>query len=114
MEAIYVLLRRNGHQDSLFINAFGQRKLTKDAVNILPSIQCFNECNEFLLRRLFRHGVLFAQETAIFAVLPFAVDINAAGGIVSNDNDRQTRLPLEAFCLFLYCFLAFGCQGFAI
>ena len=106
MKAIHVFLWRDGHENCLFVNSLGQRKLAEDTVDFLPLVQLLNECNELPLRCLLRQCVFLAEKAAFLAVFSFAVYIYTAGGVVAHNNHRQARSSGQGFRCFFDFLLA--------
>ena len=64
VEAVHVLVFRNGGNDFVFVNVFRQRQLNEDSVHSVIRIQFRNEFQQFRfrnVRRLQYRGVLYSH-----------------------------------------------------
>ena len=114
MEPVHILLRGNGHEDRLLVNAIGKGKLAENAVDVLPTVKLLDEGDQLLLGSLLGQGILLAEEAALLTVFAFAVDVHPAGGIVAHNDHGEARLSGQTFCLLFNLLLDLRSQGLSI
>ena len=84
VKSIDVLLRRDGEEDALGIDLGGKGKLDEDSVDVIASVELFDESEEIFRGGAFRWCDQFAEDSDLFAGSHLAADIGLRGGIGSN------------------------------
>ena len=91
MQRVHVLRRfdRLGH--GLWRDLLRERKLNQDSVDAVVAVEPIDQVEELLLARRFRQQVFGGRGTDPRAGALLALDVGAARGIVSDENDRELR-----------------------
>ncbi len=117
MEAIRILGRRDRLQDLALIDMIRQRQLHQDAVNPLIVVQFIDQGQQLCFGCLGRQFVLVGKNPGFFTGLFLHRHINAAGRIVANQDNGQTRrdaLAFQSFDICCYFLTDFGGNELAI
>jgi uncharacterized protein YbaR (Trm112 family) len=90
MEAIDILLRRDGEEDALGVHVAGQGKLDEDAINVITGIELFDQSDELVSGRRLRRSDQLAEDAHLLAGADLAADIRLGCGIVPDKDRGQT------------------------
>ena len=106
MKSIHILVRVNCIHNCLFINAFRQGKLDKNAMHIVIFIVFFNQGMQFGFSGFFRKIDLDLVKTKTFGCFNLAGHITCGSGVIAHKNGYQAR----RFACFFYNFTNFRTQ----
>jgi len=93
VEAVDILLRRDGLDDLAGIDMGGKRQLHQYAVDGRIGIELADDLQQSLFGRVGRQRVLERMKAAFLGGAGFGGDIDLACRILADDDHRQTGLP---------------------
>ena len=91
METIHIFLGRDGVDDALLVDMFGEGQLDQNSVHAGVFVALANDSKQFVLRGRLGQGDEFAVEAAVLGCFDFAADIGHAGGVLAHENNVETR-----------------------
>ncbi len=90
VEAVDVFRRIDRFQDALGVHLWGKRELNQNAVNIIVAVQIFDHGEHVEGGYRGRRREKRAGEADLFASRDFTFDVELRGGIVANEDGRET------------------------
>ena len=100
VEAIDVLGRIHGAEDSRFVHVPGKRELNEDPVDRIVGVELGDEVEDVALGRVGREAVVARVDPRLVRCLVLAPDVDVGGRIVAHENRREAHgLPERAHVL---------------
>ena len=90
MEPVNILAGINRGNDRLVIHMRWQGQLNQDAINSRIGIECFHQCDEFILRNRSGQLMFKAVHARFDSRLFLRPDIDLACGVFAHQHNRET------------------------
>ncbi len=97
METINVLCRRNRFENLALVDMVGQRKLNQNTIYAFIVIEFIDQRQQLRFTGFSRQFVLIGKNPALFAGLFLHRNIDPAGRIITDQNDRQPGCYIPVF-----------------
>ena len=95
MKTIDILVGINRADDRMGVDMSGQRELDQYAIDVGFIIQATDQGEQKFLRCMRWQAVFETGNARLGTGAPFCTDINAARGIITDQDDRKTGLPRQ-------------------
>ena len=94
MEAVDVFVGPHALLHDLGVETFGERQLHENAVGLVAFVQAIDLGDQLVLADIGRQSHRFAGDANLLAVARLARDVDLRGGVVTDEDDRESRWPV--------------------